>query len=302
MLNLQQLTRVLETLEVPACVCDANDNLIAHNAMGADVEPHSRWQHGEKTELGDGLTLVLLRRANEKAPVAVPMEDISTLANGMAHSIRNPLSSIVTAAELVKDDPNLGEETAMLLGIITKESKHLNQILTDFLNYVRPRPSEAMRVNLCQATRETLRELKRENVFAQSLEIRDELPDELWIEGDETQLRQALWNVLHNASEAMQDGGTLVLRGRLESEKILIEIEDSGRGFSAKELARAFDPFFSNTTEGTGLGLTIARSTIAAMSGTIRAENVGGENTEDEPGGARLCIELPHSPENTQIV
>lgn len=294
-LNIDQFNAILNALDIPARLCDKFGSIVAQNRLATAIAAAALWDEAEKLEQVDGCTLLLLQRQPKRVTAPTPVEDIGTLANGMAHSIRNPLSSIITAASLVNDDPNVSEETVMLLGVITKESRHLNQILTDFLSYVRPHPSQQSRFDIGEALQATVRTLRQDGTLSDQIIVVDELPSDLWVEGDETQIRQALWNIVRNAGEAMSGGGTLSLSGSVESGKISLSIGDTGRGFSEKELARAFDPFFSNTSEGTGLGLTVARSTLAAIEGTIRIENKPAP-AGTERGGACIVLQLPEAP------
>jgi signal transduction histidine kinase len=222
-----------------------------------------------------------------KAPESqVGTQDMGVLANGMAHAIRNPLSSIMTAATLVQEDAGVSEETAMLLGVIVKESRHLNKILAAFLEYVKPHTADPAELDLVPLVRGVIGEARRDGVLAPGVVVDDMLPDSLPVFADEQLMRSVLFNIVSNAGEAMGEHGKLQLSGQ-HTGVVVLTVEDSGRGFSPRELERAFDPFFSNTPEGTGLGLTIARVIVEDAGGHIYAENREGEN------GARIRLELP---------
>jgi signal transduction histidine kinase len=229
----------------------------------------------------------------------------------MAHSIRNPLSSIVTAAGLVRDDTAISEETAMLLGIIKKEANHLNRILTDFLQYVRPQKFHPTIFDLGKAAQQTAVSMGRELPDDVSIDVEYSFP-ELPAWGDEAQIGGALWNIMRNAAEAMPDGGRLRLWGQVSEGMSILCIEDTGPGFSPEDLQRAFEPFFSNTPEGAGLGLSIARAVIERCAGDIWLENaaddakhiekvdnvtggkdsVAADSSQTSRQGARVCIAL----------
>jgi signal transduction histidine kinase len=321
-MTLSQIATLLELFPGPARVYDASGAVVAQNerARGGGAEGAGKdWEVGVRQDLGDGWQICTWSRerreaeahrvGKRKAPSAqAGTTDISTLANSMAHSIRNPLSSIVTAAGLVRDDTGISEETAMLLGIIKKEANHLNRILTDFLQYVRPQKFHPTVFDLGEAAAQTATALGRELPPDTSIDVEYSLP-ELPAWGDEAQIRGALWNILRNAGEAMPDGGRLRLWGQVSEGMSILCIEDSGPGFSPEDLQRAFEPFFSNTPEGAGLGLSIARAAIERCAGDIWLENLAddaknvedtrkaedsalNENTRSPQRGARVCIAL----------
>ncbi|HEX8237043.1 MAG TPA: HAMP domain-containing sensor histidine kinase [Abditibacteriaceae bacterium] len=322
-----QIATLLELFPGPARVYDASGAIVAQNerARGGSSQKDGDWEVGVRQDLGDGWHIRTWSKErrdeetervekhrvyNAKAPnVQAGTPDISTLANSMAHSIRNPLSSIVTAAGLVRDDTAISEETAMLLGIIKKEANHLNRILTDFLQYVRPQKFQPTVFDLGEAASQTAVAIGRELPENLSIDVEYSLP-ELPAWGDEVQIRGALWNILRNAGEAMPEGGRLRLWGRVSEGMSILCIEDNGPGFSAEDLQRAFEPFFSNTPEGAGLGLSIARAAIERCAGDIWLENVADDtkNAQDTESaqdtksaedttpalqaGARVCIAL----------
>jgi signal transduction histidine kinase len=207
----------------------------------------------------------------------------------------------VTAAGLVRDDTAISEETGMLLGIIKKEANHLNRILTDFLQYVRPQKFNPTVFDLGEAAAQTAAAMGRELPQDIAIDVEYSVPNlPAW--GDEVQVRGALWNIMRNAMEAMPDGGRLRLWGEVSEGMSILCIEDSGIGFSPEDIQRAFEPFFSNTPEGAGLGLSIARAVIERCAGDIWLENVvddvkKGEDTQGSDAqpprqGARVCIAL----------
>lgn len=228
------------------------------------------------------------------APSNNPLENFDTLANGMAHAIRNPLSSILTASSLVIEDPNVSEETRMLLDVIVRESQHLNRIFTDFLEYVRPVHLSPERLDLGTLAERTAAQLQREGVLTE-VEIDCAEPLEIW--ADENSIAGALRQLMLNAGEAMSQKkpniepetsfGKLRVSCLAEENRIQLLIDDTGPGLSERQIARGFEPFFSDTADGTGLGLPLACTAIIGAGGTVQLEN------RPDARGARVIVILP---------
>ncbi len=215
--------------------------------------------------------------------------DVQALMRGLVHELRNPLSAILTASSLLPGSPGLDEETEMLLGVVTKEAKRMNRILTEFSTFAKPPKPHIETLDVAQIARE----LSRGEVEAgQFIKLRDELPPHLWALSDAHLTVQALQNILENAREALPDGGTIRLAGGHKGQNVWLSIGDSGDGLSDQSLASAFQPFYSNKGASTGLGLSIARVAVRAAGGECRIENTPGGSSH----GAIVTLELPSAP------
>lgn len=212
--------------------------------------------------------------------------DVQALMRGLVHELRNPLSAILTASSLLPGTQGLDEETEMLLDVVTKESKRMNRILTEFSTFAKPPKPHIETVNLAVMAREAARSDVKADV---PIVLHDELPEHIWVSADPQLTSQALQNICENAREAMPEGGHLRLRSGENQGKVWLEVTDSGAGLSQNALANAFQPFYSNKGSSTGLGLSIARVALRASGGDCRIENAhdGG------PKGATVMVELP---------
>jgi signal transduction histidine kinase len=308
-MNIELLHSLLEAWpgDEAVRVCDANGSVVAQNgraleAAARSCEPEDTcdgefWKNGRARERTLPGGWHLQARPNTPSPsderrsedrLSDKPIEVQTLSRGIVHELRNPLAAIVTAAGLLQDEPNAGEETLMLLGVIRKESHRMNRILSEFSAYVKPRPPQPAPFDLVEGVRQEAADMMRSRSDeAGPIEIHDHLPEHLMVVADEEHLREVLHHVLHNASEAMPRGGSLRLEVRLEGRRARLMLADSGTGLSTEALALAFQPFFSSKAQSTGLGLSIARSAVEASGGRMWIENGG-----DSPG-ARVFIDLP---------
>lgn len=215
--------------------------------------------------------------------------DVQALMRGLVHELRNPLSAILTASSLLPGSPGLDEETGMLLDVVTKEARRMNRILTEFSTFAKPPKPHIETVDVARLARE----LSHGEVQpGAAIEVKDELPPQLWALTDAHLTGQALRNILENAREALPGGGIIGLTGGKNGQDIWLRINDSGAGLSDQSLLSAFQPFYSNKGASTGLGLSIARVAMRAAGGECRIENA----PQNGPQGAVVTIELPCAP------
>lgn len=220
--------------------------------------------------------------------------DVNALMRGLVHELRNPLSAILTASTLLLPNQSLDEESEMLLGVVQKEARRMNRILTEFSSFVKPPQPYIEDFDLARLVREVVQQLQKEGVFEAHITVHDELPPCVWARGDVLQTSQVLRHVLTNATESMEDGGELRFT-LCEPERPSICIEDSGAGLVHGASEKAFQPFFSTKPASTGLGLSISRGLLRAFGGDLQLENLETDSAESDgrPSGARVRIDLP---------
>jgi two-component system sensor histidine kinase PilS (NtrC family) len=219
---------------------------------------------------------------------------VGSLAAGIAHEIRNPLASLSGSIQLLQGGLELKGDDKSLMDIVVRETDRLNTIITDFLEYARPKGLQTEQVELKSLLDETIMLLKNSRMYSGSIRIVSDVSAGIQIKGDAQRLRQVFWNLLINACQAMPEGGALSITARTvtgdEDDMTLCEIimTDTGRGIPEEHLNKIFDPFFTTKTEGSGLGLAIVYRIIEDHRGTISAGS--------EPGrGAQFRIRLPLS-------
>lgn len=220
------------------------------------------------------------------------MATVGSLAAGIAHEIRNPLASLSGSIQLLQKDPGTSEDSRRLMDIVLRETDRLNTIISEFLDYARPKSPHKELVSLSEIAEETVILLKNSPVFREKTVITVDIPPLLKIRIDPQQLRQVLWNLLMNACQAMAEEGVVTVSATeqayqgQEAEWCTITVSDSGSGILPEDLANLFDPFFTTKPDGTGLGLAIVYRIIEDHDGFI--------DVASEPGkGTTFTIRLP---------
>lgn len=220
---------------------------------------------------------------------------IGRMAASIAHEIRNPLAAMRGSIQMLRSEMNNDSSQTELMEIILRESDRLNRIITDFLNYARPRSLTQARVDVGDLMQQTFALMRHSPEIGANQNIVEELPSEpLFAEADEGQLKQVFWNLARNALQAMPQGGTL--RATLETNsnhRLRIAFTDTGRGMSPDQVEHLFEPF-SSTTGGTGLGLSIVYQIIRDHGGTINVRSREGQ-------GTTIAVELPLAAKNGDL-
>ena len=213
------------------------------------------------------------------------------LVGGLAHEIKNPLSTIRLNLELLAEDFNAAETSrerraAGKINVVERECHRLQKLLDDFLGFAR-----AGRMNLSphnvNDTVIRILDFFQPQADAVGIEVVRYIDSDLaYVLIDPESLQAALLNLVLNAEQAMPEGGQLVLRSRATPTGIAIDLIDNGVGMDAATLNRAFDAFYSTKSGGSGLGLPTTRKIIEAHGGTL--------SVQSEPNrGTQFTIELP---------
>ncbi|RLC02232.1 MAG: two-component sensor histidine kinase [Deltaproteobacteria bacterium] len=240
-------------------------------------------RHGEK---------IIERRAEERLKLeeklsqAEHLSAIGEMTAGVSHEIRNPLGIIKSSAQLLKKKMVRLDAKSSIPDIIVEESARLDKIITDFLDVARPkspdlrpcRVEDIIEKNIAYLTSQI-----EDNNFNIIKEISDDLPEVL---ADSTMLYQAFLNILINAFQSLKNNGCIIIRINYDSNNIVINFIDNGKGIPDKILKKIWTPFFTTKDTGTGLGLGIVKNMIEAHNGTISITNM-------KPAGANVEIILP---------
>jgi signal transduction histidine kinase len=205
---------------------------------------------------------------------------LGQLAAGIAHEIRNPLTSINILIHSLTENIPSGDSHREDLKVIEEEINRINEILDRFLRFAKPAPPLLERTDVASIFEETL-QLIRPRIEKQLIIILKEFQALPIILMDREQMKQVALNLLLNAVQAMPGGGHLTLKGQNseDGQWIRISIQDSGMGIPSEDMNKLFDPFFSTKEGGVGLGLSITHRIIDQHHGKIEVESTPGEGT-----------------------
>jgi signal transduction histidine kinase len=211
---------------------------------------------------------------------------LGEIAASLAHDVRTPLSVLKTSAQLLAAGQVPAAEQRDLARMVAAEVDRLNGVVSRLVDLARPHPVQVAPQPV-EALVESATAVLRP--WARSAGVAIEVPadgGELRVRVDRDQMQQVLMNLVHNAVQAASKPGRVALRWYRSPPWAVIEVEDSGAGFTTEALARAFSPFFTTKPEGVGLGLAIVKRLVEEQGGEVGARNV-------DAGGACVWIRLP---------
>lgn len=214
---------------------------------------------------------------------------VGTLASGVSHELRNPLSAIKNAVFLLKRKlsrkvtPDIDEKVIQFLDIMDKEIDRSTRIINDLLGFTRVSKPTRIRSDIRIVINEALSRLKIAENIKLSKDLQSDLP---MVTIDANQIGQVLINLIENACQAMTDGGELQISTRKSKVFVEIEIADSGCGIPEKMIKKIFDPLYTTKPKGIGMGLAICHGIIDKHNGTIEVKSREGK-------GTNMIVKLP---------
>ncbi len=212
---------------------------------------------------------------------------LGSLSAGVAHEIRNPLSSIKGLASYFGQKFAAGSSDREAAEVMVREVERLNRVVSELLDFARPSELSRRRTDLADVLRHSVRLVQQDarmHGIGIRLSIAENLPP---LSLDPDRFSQCLLNLYLNAIEAMADGGRLTVAAQAAADGgVQISVTDTGMGIPEENRSKIFDPYFTTKTTGTGLGLAIVYKIVEAHGGTI--------SIEDAPrGGTRFTVYLP---------
>ena len=208
------------------------------------------------------------------------------MAAGIAHEIRNPLTNIVLSLRQLKKDDKIKPKGLHYAEIMERNSKRIEYLVTELLNCARPIKLNLQPWNIHWIIETVLRLLKVRLKTQRIKVIKNLAPHPLMLLADKEYLGRVFLNIFGNAIEAMPHGGALSIDTKIEKGRLLIKIQDNGKGISEKNLIRIFDPFFSTKKGGAGLGLSTCQNIVTSHGGLIEVESAWRK-------GSAFVVSLP---------
>jgi PAS domain S-box-containing protein len=244
---------------------------------------------------GDATVIVSIRDVTEMVEVrewARRNESLAALGSvvaGVAHEVRNPMAAIATHVEALALAGGALSGQDESITALRAEVKRLSHLVTELLEYGRPRPSDFEQLSLSEVVHSAI-EACAPAASNAGVVIRCEAMHAPQVVGDAGRLRRVFVNLVENAVQHSPAGGTVEVTVRPAQQpgatSVLCRVADGGAGFTPGELARAFEPFFTRRRGGTGLGLPIVRRILSEHGGTVEAGN-------RPEGGAFVLVSLP---------
>jgi signal transduction histidine kinase len=232
-----------------------------------------------------------LKRTQDRLIQSEKLAAVGELAARVAHGIRNPLSAISNSVGVLKRDLDLEGDDRRLLQVVSNESQRLADMVTDFLRFARPRPLNKSPQALGGVLDDLILLLTKDQRVKDRVTIVKNYEEDLpLVETDEAQIRDAIWNLLVNAVEAMTEGGVLNVSlrstGEPDPSSVEIAIADTGAGIAIEDKDKAFQPFHTTKADGTGLGLAIVQRIVDGHGGSVVLDSIPAQ-------GSTFTLRLP---------
>lgn len=229
--------------------------------------------------------LTNIKKLEEKLASKERLALTGHLAASMAHEIRNPLASILSAAQMFTSKT---QQEKQLQEIILEEVIRLKQLTTDFLVFSHPPQPKRQPIQLHLFLKEMQQRVQENPLWGPNHQLKITKTTSHSVLFDPDHLRQIFWNLLINALQATPKGGALRLQTKQNTNTVLVTLTDSGPGFDPQYIHQIFEPFFTTRSTGTGLGLSVVAQLARINKCTVHLEN-------NPSGGAKILLTMERS-------
>jgi two-component system, NtrC family, sensor histidine kinase HydH len=220
-----------------------------------------------------------IRQLENEVAKSRHLNSLGSLAAGVAHEIRNPLSSIKGFAVYFKERLSGNAEDEQTADIMIAEVERLNRVISQLIEFARPLELKLEKVQLPDLINHALALVNTEAQKKKIVITVDIAPDLPALEVDPDKIKQVLLNILLNSLAAMKEGGNICINLGSQKNGISILISDTGSGIEQADLPRIYDPYFTSKPAGSGLGLAVVQKIMEAHGGTIKIQSVIAKGT-----------------------
>ncbi len=270
-------TRLQQTVEVGK---GAKAKLLRGDVAELDVDAplgrlmRSADQRGAKVLLFQDVTKLL--HLEDKLKQNEKLAAVGKLAAGIAHEIRNPLASMSGSIQLLRTSMSSTSEAEnqKLMDIAVREIDRLNNLISEFLDFVKPARPKIEEVSLNKLCSDLVSQLRNSKEFKPGVELVETFEGQVVASANAEKLKQVMWNLLVNALQAMDKPGRIEVGcASAAGNRVRLWVEDQGQGMSEEVLAHLYEPFFTTKDRGTGLGLATSYKIVEALHGEIRVKS-----------------------------
>jgi two-component system sensor histidine kinase HydH len=208
------------------------------------------------------------------------LSSIGSLAAGIAHEIRNPLSSIKGFAVYFKEKLSGNKEDEQTADIMIAETERLNRVISQLIEFARPLELKKEKIQFVELVQHTIKLIAadaQKNKISVKIDAAIEMPA---VEVDLDKIKQVLLNIFLNSLAALKESGNLTIELSPGKDNLTVIISDDGAGIEKADLPRIYDPYFTSKPAGTGLGLAVVQKIMEAHGGRINVESSAGKGTK----------------------
>ncbi|MBW0001573.1 MAG: PAS domain-containing protein [Verrucomicrobia bacterium] len=240
------------------------------------------------------------RKTAERTIESEKLSALTLLAAGVAHEIGNPLNSLNIHLQLIdrklrRVPEEVRNSIQELLDVAKGEIRRLDSIIQQFLRAIRPTSPQFVSADINELLKETVSFIRTEIQDRDILMEMDLAADLPRAEVDRDQLKQAFYNVIKNAVQAMRTGGILHIRSWWDEAYVSVTFADTGGGISPENMSKLFRPYYTTKSNGSGLGLLIVRRIVREHGGEIEIESNEGK-------GVQVTVHLPHGDKRVRLL
>ncbi|MDD3002199.1 MAG: ATP-binding protein [Candidatus Riflebacteria bacterium] len=282
--NLQKSAGIIADGDLDSRIGSFHNDELGSLADSFDKMADSLKEHHEKVKeyIANIENMAIQRKMIEMQLYhADKLSSVGKLAAGIAHEIKNPLASIKTLGQLIKEELSEGDSRREYAEVIVSEVDRLNSVVVQLLKYARPEESSFKDTVLGEIMTPVLALVSHE-AERNKVELKRSYDEKICLFADAEKLKQVMINLIINAVQAMpESGGTIELEAYVSNEKggIIINVKDNAKGMSPEALEKIFEPFFTTRQRGTGLGLAIVKKIIDLHGGIVEVQSEIGVGT-----------------------